>query len=428
MKRNLLLVVFCVLFSLLAVSCEEPHVHTFSEEWSSDETNHWHEATCEDTDEKKDVAEHVWDSGKETEPATCTEKGVKTYTCTVCKRTRTEEIPAKGHSFGTSWKSNGTSHWHECSCGEKADVATHTWNGGKVTKEATYSEDGTRKYTCTVCDRTATETFEYTYAHTVTVKNVTELINALNNLQESTKIVLAAGTYDFEGNTTSVSYGSETGWMIPIIVDNVKMVAADGATVKICSTDNIGNGNWATQDLILVAGKNFVLDGISVGIRGSKNKSIEVISENSVFKNCKFVDGGNLYINKSGELECKNTNVSNCVFEKDAYISFSNGADTLKLQKSTFKNGSIVYLTGIRESGWNNLSIKISSIDFEGNDFQTGSTMILKATETDYASCFGDFDPVTLFGMTLTSNVDPVSDSTAQNYNYNTRIKTYEKK
>ena len=36
--------------------------------------------------------EHTWDKGTVTKAATCTEKGVKTYTCTVCKETKTEDI------------------------------------------------------------------------------------------------------------------------------------------------------------------------------------------------------------------------------------------------------------------------------------------------------------------------------------------------
>ena len=36
-----------------------------------------------------------------TKEATCTEKGEKTYTCEVCKATKTEEIAAKGHSYSS---------------------------------------------------------------------------------------------------------------------------------------------------------------------------------------------------------------------------------------------------------------------------------------------------------------------------------------
>ena len=59
---------------------------------------------CKDCGEKlsdgKTIAkttEHTWDAGKVTKAATCTEKGVKTYTCTVCGATKTEEIAATGH-------------------------------------------------------------------------------------------------------------------------------------------------------------------------------------------------------------------------------------------------------------------------------------------------------------------------------------------
>ena len=41
---------------------------------------------------------HHWDDGKITTEPTCEDKGVKTYTCTVCHTTRTEELPAKGHT------------------------------------------------------------------------------------------------------------------------------------------------------------------------------------------------------------------------------------------------------------------------------------------------------------------------------------------
>ena len=40
---------------------------------------------------------HNWDAGKITTKATCTKKGIKTYTCSVCKGTKTEDIAATGH-------------------------------------------------------------------------------------------------------------------------------------------------------------------------------------------------------------------------------------------------------------------------------------------------------------------------------------------
>lgn len=70
--------------------------HSFGTAWQSDGTNHWHKcANCTEINEK---AAHTWDDGEITKAATCTEKGVRTYTCTACKKTKTEEINAKGHT------------------------------------------------------------------------------------------------------------------------------------------------------------------------------------------------------------------------------------------------------------------------------------------------------------------------------------------
>ena len=86
------------------------HDHIWSSAWTTDENAHWHEctyefSTCDITDNTKKAGygEHTFDEGKVTTEATCTEAGVKTYTCTVCGYEKTEEIPAAGHKFG-SWK------------------------------------------------------------------------------------------------------------------------------------------------------------------------------------------------------------------------------------------------------------------------------------------------------------------------------------
>ena len=72
---------------------------------------------------------HTWDEGVVTTEPTCTEAGVKTYTCTACKETKTEAIAALGHK----------------------------WDDGKVTTEPTCTEAGVKTYTCTVCKETKTE-------------------------------------------------------------------------------------------------------------------------------------------------------------------------------------------------------------------------------------------------------------------------------
>ena len=114
---------------------------------------------------------HNWDSGKVTKAATCTATGTKTYTCSRCKKTRTETIAATGHkevkdaavaaTCETTGKTEG-SHCSVCNTVIKAQTTVaalgHSWDGGKVAKAATCTAAGTKTYTCTRCKKTRTET------------------------------------------------------------------------------------------------------------------------------------------------------------------------------------------------------------------------------------------------------------------------------
>ena len=63
---------------------------------------------------------------------------MKTYTCTVCGKTKTETI---------------------------AKTTEHKWDKGKVTKAATCKATGVKTYTCTVCGKTKTETIAKSTKH-----------------------------------------------------------------------------------------------------------------------------------------------------------------------------------------------------------------------------------------------------------------------
>lgn len=89
-KRALTLILAVLLCSSTALALSSCGKHTFKTDWEKDATHHWH--ACEDADctEVSDKAEHTWDEGEETTFATDTADGVMTYTCTVCKQTKTE--------------------------------------------------------------------------------------------------------------------------------------------------------------------------------------------------------------------------------------------------------------------------------------------------------------------------------------------------
>jgi formylglycine-generating enzyme required for sulfatase activity len=55
------------------------------------------------------------------------------------------------HQFGTEWKKDATQHWHECSCGEKTDIADHQFGNWTETKAPSVEEEGEQERTCTVC-------------------------------------------------------------------------------------------------------------------------------------------------------------------------------------------------------------------------------------------------------------------------------------
>ena len=127
-------------------------------DWKSDNTDHWKECTVvgcgviiEGSKAAHTAGEWIIDT-----PATATTSGSKHKECTVCGyMMATETIPATGggehtHSYGSDWKYDADNHWHECSCGDKADKAAHDFKW-VVDKEATATQKGSKHEECKVC-------------------------------------------------------------------------------------------------------------------------------------------------------------------------------------------------------------------------------------------------------------------------------------
>lgn len=99
-----------------------------------------------------------------TAQASCSQVGTKTFTCTLCGDSYTEEIPMLAHTFGKETVSKPATCTEK---GEKSATCTvcgatevtgtistidHPYDDGVITKEATCTAEGEKVYTCTACD------------------------------------------------------------------------------------------------------------------------------------------------------------------------------------------------------------------------------------------------------------------------------------
>lgn len=121
------------------------------------------------------TSDHVWDDGVVTVPATCTQEGSITYTCTECGATKVKSIPIDPEQHGeiltevveAGCTTSGYEHLYCEDCGviisdTQFPETGHDWDAGVVTEESTCTDDGTRTYTCTRCGDTYTRTIPAT--------------------------------------------------------------------------------------------------------------------------------------------------------------------------------------------------------------------------------------------------------------------------
>lgn len=168
-------------------SSSSSHSHSYATAWNYDDTYHWHAATC-GHGVVSGKAEHTWNDGVVTTPATCGAAGVKTFTCNVCRATKTEEIPATGEHTPVEVPEQAatcTEAGHragvQCSvCGtiisgmDEIPALGHTW-GDDVITHAVSGRDGTKTRTCDVCHATETETIPYKFYLSATSGNKVDM-------------------------------------------------------------------------------------------------------------------------------------------------------------------------------------------------------------------------------------------------------------
>ena len=127
--------------------------HNYDEEYTADETGHWHACLDEGYEESKDdFEEHTFNEEVLEEP-TFEEKGSTKYTCEVCGFSYTIDTDEQKHNFSNEFEHDENYHWHLC-----VDKGYETITDEKVEHEfeeevvdPTYDNDGYTLYTCSEC-------------------------------------------------------------------------------------------------------------------------------------------------------------------------------------------------------------------------------------------------------------------------------------
>lgn len=273
----------------------DTHKHTFSELWSSNESHHWHDATCEHEDEKEYYNEHSWNSGEITTFPTEAERGVKTFTCLICSKTRTEFIPALGdshaheynqqvatdnylkdaatcakkavyyysctcgvsgtatfeygdfadHEYSNTWAYNDTHHWHTATCEhttEQKNYGEHIWDSGVVTTEPTPTSTGVKTFTCQSCGKTKTEDIpklEEVHSHVYNQQNTNEkYISSVATCTVKAKYFYSCSCG--EKGTEIFEYGSLASHTFTTYIPNSDATCTkDGTKTAICDVCHI---------------------------------------------------------------------------------------------------------------------------------------------------------------------------------------------
>ena len=229
---------------------------------------------------------HVFDDGVITTQPTCTEAGIKTYTCSDCGKTRTEEIPALGHDYkldeNTAVAATCTEpgknadqkcsicdsviegeaiaalghDWGEWTRGKAPTCAEdgvetrtcsrdsnhtetrnipatgdHSWNSGEVTTPATCETNGVKTYTCTVCGETRSEeipALEHETTETVTKATLTKNGSIIEKCANCEEVVSETTIYypkAFKLSAATYAYNGK------IRKPTVKVTDANGETI-----------------------------------------------------------------------------------------------------------------------------------------------------------------------------------------------------
>ena len=222
---------------------------------------------------------HTWDEGKITKEATCTQKGEKTYTCSACGATKTEEIPLSEHKEvkdaaveSTCTKAGKTEGSHCSVCGKilkeqkETPLKDHTWDEGKITKASTCTKKGTKTFTCTVCGKTRNQEVSVV-AHKFTTWKTTTAATALAPAKQTHKCSTC-------GKTETRNYGNKLKPSIKVNISSILLKTRQKTTLLrvsgLAKGDSIVSWKSSNTNIAKVYGRSNGTCTIQAGTRSGK--------------------------------------------------------------------------------------------------------------------------------------------------------------
>ena len=231
------------------------------------------------------LGDHTWDNGEITTPATCTEDGVKTYTCTVCGETRTESVAASGHDYKLEITAPGCTSQgyttHICNtCGYKyMDSFTQATGHNYVDGVCTNCGDADPAYQTTSVTVTV-GTAEAQAGQTVTVP------------------VKIADNCGFAGFTFSINYDSAVLTLTDIRKGEVLLESESGALTKSVSANTVtwvdsqnSTGNGVVLYLVFQVAGDAQTGSSPVTLSLKNNNSTNFVDETSKAIRTNFTAG-----------------------------------------------------------------------------------------------------------------------------------------
>ncbi len=131
--------------------------------WQNHDTNQ-HKRTCGCGDTQ--YQNHTWNNGEISKNTTHFQSGIKTYTCTGCKATKTETIPIIQHNYGDFYYLDEQYHQKICSCNSKISEE-HQDSDWIIDYEATCTTEGKKHKYCSICQHITKEEVIPIKEHTI---------------------------------------------------------------------------------------------------------------------------------------------------------------------------------------------------------------------------------------------------------------------